>query len=169
MANYINTTTGAYPVSETQIRAEYSQTSFGTPFQAPEEFAVVFPAPTPTFNPDTQYCREIAPLLTSKGHYEQQYEVIDFTQEEIDARAEQKRIAAIPAQVSPRQIRQALNAAGLRQQVEDAIAAGDQNMKDWWEFSLSIERNHPLVIAMAAALNVTERELDDLFTAAGQL
>jgi hypothetical protein len=79
-------------------------------------------------------------------------------------------LAALPlADVSPRQIRQALTAAGLRDQVESAVAASSADIKDWWEFSTSVERDNEHVIAMAAKLGVTERQLDDLFTLAGTL
>jgi hypothetical protein len=74
-----------------------------------------------------------------------------------------------PLVVSPRQIRQALTASNLRTQVEDAVAAGDQNLKDWWEFSVQIEEDHPMVVAMAQQLGVTEQQLADLFTLAKSL
>lgn len=71
--------------------------------------------------------------------------------------------------VSPRQIRQALTAVGLRSSVEAAVAAGDQNLKDWWEFSTEIERFNPEVIAMADGLGVTPESMSDLFTLAASL
>lgn len=46
---------------------------------------VVFPAPAPSFDPITQMAREIAPVLTSKGHYEQAYEVVALDAETIAA------------------------------------------------------------------------------------
>ena len=70
---------------------------------------------------------------------------------------------------SPRQIRQVLTAAGLRTAVETAVAAGSQDLKDWWEFSTVIERHHPEVIAMGAALGQTPEQLDALFTAGAAL
>ncbi len=74
----------------------------------------------------------------------------------------------VPAVVTPRQIRLALSAAGLRNTVEQAVAAGSQDLEDWWEYSLDIERNNPLIKAMAAQLGITEQQLDALFvTAAG--
>lgn len=75
----------------------------------------------------------------------------------------------VPAVVSPRQIRQALTALGLRSAVEAAVAAGDQNLKDWWEFATAFERAHPRVIAMAQALDVSTEELDQLFIVAAGL
>jgi len=77
-------------------------------------------------------------------------------------------IIPIPA-CSPRQIRQALTGAGLRAQVEAAVAAGSQDLKDWWEFSTTIERNHPEVVAMGTALGQTAAQLDALFIAGAAL
>jgi hypothetical protein len=71
--------------------------------------------------------------------------------------------------VSPRQIRQALTASGLRAQVESAIAVSDQDMKDWWEFATAFEENHPKVIMMATSLGVTSDQLHGLFQLAATL
>ena len=68
----------------------------------------------------------------------------------------------LPA-VSPRQIRQALTLAGLRASVEAAVAAGDQNTTDWYEYSTSFERLNPQVTAMGIALAQTDKQLDDLW------
>ena len=70
---------------------------------------------------------------------------------------------------TPRQIRQVLTAVGLRTAVETAVAAGSQDLKDWWEFSTVIERTHPEVIAMGAALGQAPEQLDALFTAGAAL
>lgn len=71
--------------------------------------------------------------------------------------------------VSPRQFRQALNAVGQRAAVEAAIAAADQDTKDWYEFATSFERNHPTVIAMATALAISPAEVDAVFDLAATL
>jgi len=76
--------------------------------------------------------------------------------------------AAIPT-VSPRQIRQALTIVGLRASVEAAVAASDQDTKDWWEFATVFERNHVKVVAMIAALGVSEQQADDLWLLAASL
>ena len=65
--------------------------------------------------------------------------------------------------ISPRQIRMALTQLNLRSQVEAAVAAGDQDMKDWYEFSTYFDRTHPQVLAMATALSVTDAQLDALW------
>lgn len=73
------------------------------------------------------------------------------------------------APISPRQIRQALTRAGLRAAVEAAVAAGDQDLKDWYEFSTAFERLNPQVVAMGEALSVSPASLDDLWTLGAQL
>lgn len=84
---YINTTTLQYPLSERDIRAGFPDTSFPVPFAAPEGYAWVFPAPAPAHDSVIQYAREIAPVLTTKGTWEQRWELVDryATQGEADA------------------------------------------------------------------------------------
>lgn len=72
----------------------------------------------------------------------------------------------VPSPVSPKQIRLALNAAGLRASVESAVASAPQSVQDTWEYATSIERNDPVLSAMAAALELTSAQVDDLFRAA---
>lgn len=73
---YINTDTSQYPVSESDIKAAFPNTSFAHPFQAPDGYAVVFPAPQPPYDPVIRVVREAAPELTSKGTWEQRWEVV---------------------------------------------------------------------------------------------
>lgn len=75
----------------------------------------------------------------------------------------------VPTSVSPRQIRQALTRANLRTQVESAVASGDQDLKDWWEFATSFERSNIHVVEMGQALGVSLAQLDDLFILAASL
>ena len=95
--------------------------------------------------------------------------IVPWSEQEIAADAEAKRKAAVPRSISPRQVRQALTRVGLRAAVEAAVAGGDQDIKDWWEFATAFERDNQHVIEMAAALGVTERQLDDLWTLGGSL
>lgn len=89
---------------------------------------------------------------------------IQITDEEAAVIAEtNKPVPAPVTQISPRQIRMALTQLGLRAEVETAVAAGDQDMKDWYEFSTYFDRNHPQVLAMAQTLNVTDAQLDALW------
>lgn len=78
-------------------------------------------------------------------------------------------VAPVPEAVLPRQFRRALSQAGLRSAVETAIAAADEETQDTWEYAVTIERSHPMLVAMASALGVTDEQLDDLFRLAATL
>jgi hypothetical protein len=71
--------------------------------------------------------------------------------------------------VTPRQIRMALSRAGLRTTVEAAIAAGSQDLKDWYEFSTTFQRLQPLVVQMGVDLGQTPEQLDALWALAASL
>lgn len=73
------------------------------------------------------------------------------------------------ADISPRQIRMALTRLNLRAAVEEAVAGGEQDIKDWWEFSTIYERNHPVVISMSTALGATEQQMDGIWLLGGTL
>lgn len=74
--------------------------------------------------------------------------------------------AAVPASITPYQARRALNAAGLRDAAEAAIAAASQDVRDAWEYALTIERRSPFIEAIGSALGLTEQQIDSLFVAA---
>lgn len=88
MANYINTTTGEYPVTQQQIMDTYPNTSFPNPFVPPAEYQVVLQSPQPSYDPITQGVREIAPVET-EGQYYQAFEVYDLTPEQIQYNKDQ--------------------------------------------------------------------------------
>lgn len=73
---YINTENNQYPLSENDIRSFYPNTSFPVPFVPFENFKYVVQYPVPEYNRVTQTVREIQPVLTDKGHWEQRWEVI---------------------------------------------------------------------------------------------
>lgn len=71
---------------------------------------------------------------------------------------------------SPWQIRKALNAAGLRQVVEEAIAqSSDQELKDGWEFATEFRSDDLFVIAMGASLGKDEEQTAQLIQYASTL
>lgn len=80
---YINTQTMQYPVSEQDIRYQYPNTSFATPFVAPEEYAPVLNSPVPSYDSMTQGYREISPAKDSLGNWMQVFEVYDLDPEQI--------------------------------------------------------------------------------------
>lgn len=167
---FIRLSDNQYPLSEREIRDAFPTTSFAQPF-APDGYAVVFPTPQPTFDQYTQKCTELTPVLTVKGTWQQVWAVSDLAGEELAAGLERKRIDEIvpPLVVSPRQIRQALTTAGMRAAVEAGVAAADQNTQDWWEFATSIEENHLAILAMCAALGITDAQRHDVFVLAATL
>jgi len=75
----------------------------------------------------------------------------------------------LPATVTPRQARLALNAAGLLTTVEGLIAAADPATKITWEYATVFERHNPLIVNLGAQLNLTDEHIDNLFLAASQL
>ena len=71
---------------------------------------------------------------------------------------------------SPWQIRKALNSQGLRQAVEDAVAASDNiAVKDGWEFATEFRSDDPFVTSMGASLGMSEEQTADLVRYAATL
>ena len=70
--------------------------------------------------------------------------------------------------ITPRQIRLQLSAIGMRQAVEDYVAASSLDIKDWWEFSTFFERSNPLLIGAATGLGMTSEQLDQFFVEASK-
>ncbi len=84
MANLIKIDTGEYPVSVQEFKARHPNTSF--PVQIPFGsfgYAVVFDYPRPSHT-RLQKLVELAPEYIG-GHYEQRWEVVDLTGEELAA------------------------------------------------------------------------------------
>lgn len=88
--SYTHIETGAYPLTEREIRNLFPNTSFPAPFQPPGGYALVFPAPQPEHDPITQVVREAAPVMTDKGHWEQRWEVVDLLPEVVEANQAKK-------------------------------------------------------------------------------
>jgi hypothetical protein len=67
-------------------------------------------------------------------------------------------------EVSPWQIRKALNELGLRDSVEDAVAnSGNRTISDGWEFATSFVETDPFVLGLGQALGKTPEELHQIF------
>ena len=89
MAIFINTQTMAYPVTQDQIQAEYPNTSFPTPFVAPEPYEPVLETPQPSYNPITQAVIQGTPVQTD-GEWWQTWTVVDLDAEQIAYNQAQK-------------------------------------------------------------------------------
>jgi len=72
----------------------------------------------------------------------------------------------VPKAVSRFQAKAALFNAGLLPTVETAMAQASPVARLAWNEALEFQRDSPTVLSMASALNLTARQLDDLFIAA---
>jgi len=75
----------------------------------------------------------------------------------------------VPFEVTMRQARLAIHNAGLLPTLDALIAAADMETQITWEASITVERNNPITLTLASALNLTDDQLDDLFIAAAIL
>lgn len=76
-----------------------------------------------------------------------------------------------PTEVTMRQARLAMLDAGILSSVDSAVAGmtgtAGEAAKIEWEYAQTLKRDHPLVVSLSTALNLTPAQLDALFTAAG--
>lgn len=79
----------------------------------------------------------------------------------------------VPAEVTMRQARLALLAAGKLAQVDAAIDSLPEPQRSAarieWEYSNAVLRGSPFVASLAPALNMTAEQIDALFVAASRL
>jgi hypothetical protein len=174
MTNYINTETREL-FGEAQIRAAHPNISFPTPFTPPAGFEVVFVGATPTYNAITQRLELSAPVLTSKGHWQQDYTVIELyaTPKQAEDAIAAANKPPVPFKVTMRQARLALLANNLLAEADASIAGLPVQIREAakieWEFANDVERSSPIVAAMGGALAMTAAELDALFILAATL
>lgn len=76
---------------------------------------------------------------------------------------------AVVTSVTPRQARLALLAAGLLDQVETAVNQAGGAVKITWDYATEINRNDPLITTLGKTLNLTDTQIDNLFTQAATL
>jgi len=156
-----------YPYTIQALKADNPSTCFGAvPSQGDFASFGAFPvhATQPPVISTVEYIREGAPVQAAGGWF-QVWEVLPKSEAQIQEEEEALKVQ----EVTPRQIRQALTKVGLRTKVEDAVAAADQDTKDWWEFTTVIARNNPQLIAMATLLDIPAVEVDAVFVLAASL
>lgn len=71
--------------------------------------------------------------------------------------------------ITPRQARLALLQSNLLETVEDRINQIGGETKITWEYATEINRDAPMIINIGESLNLTEQQIDDLFTLASTL
>jgi hypothetical protein len=95
---------------------------------------------------------------------------VPLTQEELDEIAARPPEPAPAAVCTPWQVRRAINALGLRDAIETAVAAStDQTLKDGWGVAQEFRSDDPFVLAMGAALGKTAEETRDMIAFASTL
>lgn len=76
---------------------------------------------------------------------------------------------AVPAFVSGMQLQQALDAAGMLDQVEAAVAAAPRRVQIYWAKTSDFHRDHPELAALADGIGKTPAEIDAVFIAAAAI
>jgi hypothetical protein len=75
----------------------------------------------------------------------------------------------VPESVAQWQARTALLRAGLLAQVEAAVAQASDEVKIAWEYAPRIRRDSDFTVAIAAALSLSDAQLDALFVTAAEI
>ncbi|MFJ9531263.1 hypothetical protein [Herbaspirillum sp. NPDC101396] len=75
-------------------------------------------------------------------------------------------LAPVPQTVTPLQARRALLAVGKLDAVNAAVAAGSVETQLAWEFAASVERGSQFVALLAAAVGLSDVDVDNLFRSA---
>lgn len=127
---YIKLSDQQYPITEAEIRAENPNTSFASPF-APDGYAVVFDAPQPTYDKYTVKVVEGDPVLTSKGHWEQTWNLLPLSDEELAIAQEQQ---ANDEKLTEQKVQSALDAFARERDfdgINDAVSYIDSTNNQW--------------------------------------
>ena len=166
---WIDSDTGA-PVTEAEIREAHPLTVFPSPFAPhPERYTAVPVLEMPEHDPATHHAELKAPALVG-GAWQQGWDVVAYTTGELDA----MRRAKVPASVSRAQGKLALIGAGLWPAAV-AFVEGITNptQRAYAEVALhdtqEWRRDSPFLASAAAALDLSEGQLDALFITAGGL
>jgi hypothetical protein len=75
----------------------------------------------------------------------------------------------VPQSVSIREACQALEEAGMLDDIEAAIAAAPRTVQIDWQRATSVDRNWPTLLAIQSAMGLTDEQIDALFIRASQL
>jgi len=160
-----------YPYSLTDLRLSHPGTSFPEIItdELAGEFGVVFVNETsiPSYNSETEKLVEKDPIFQN-GQWSRVWEVVQLTQEEIDANNESRRGSMI---VSRFQAKTAVYNAGLLDDIESLInnANTDPVIKFAWNDAQEFRRNSPSIALIAQQLNLTDEQLDQLFIDAANI
>lgn len=88
---------------------------------------------------------------------------IAISEEEANSITEKNKAKFKPTQVSARQFRWAISRLNLRDIIETAVSSSSTDLKDWYEYELIINRDDVPLTELAATLNFSEQQLDEIF------
>jgi len=174
---YIDTTTGDYPLTADDIKARFPNTSFPSLFVAPDGYAEVMQTPMPQWNPAIERVIEGAPELF-EGAWRRTWIIEKIYP---DTNAEAAALAAHEAKAlqdwrdqttcSTFQAKAALHNAGLLDAVTALIndTTTDPLVVLAWNNVTEFRRTSAMIVSLAAKLNLSDTQLDDLFTAAAKI
>ena len=149
-----------WPLNETHIRNRGLR---------PPQVREITPTQKPAINALLQAVYERKPLMQD-GDPVQVWEVVDFTEAELSVKLKARRALMV---VTMRQARLALLQQGLLASIQPAIDALDEPHRSAanieWEYSQTVERTRPFVLTLGEALELTDDDLDALFTLAATL
>ena len=166
---YINTTTRTEYANDQAVRAAFPQTSFPSAL-SPQVLAEhgVYPV-TQTSPPEhsaATHVVEAAPPVEVDGQWTQQWTVRGLTPEEVMTRAAARRARM---KCSRAQGQLALLQAGVLDALEAWVATQSRSTQIDYAARGEWRRDWPLVATGAAALGLTEAQVDDLFILAATL
>lgn len=69
----------------------------------------------------------------------------------------------VPSAITPLQARKALREAGLKDAVDAFIDGLDEEEQEEWEYAIEVRRDNPIIAKGAAALSLSESDVDGLF------
>ena len=167
-------------VTESEIRSLFPNTSFPTPFTAPEGFVVVFPTPSPTVT-ELQVAVRNGVEQDIKGNWVEKWAVRDMFSDIVEGgvviktKAEQEKAylaakakALVPNSITPRQARLKLLEAVLLDNLE-AIITTNRAWQIEWEYATEVNRDSPLINAVAVQAGLTSEQIDQMFIEASKL
>jgi hypothetical protein len=134
--NYINIKTNQYPLSEQDIKALEPLKLFPFPFQPDENYAAVFPTPQISYDIVLETAQEDVPVLTSKGHWEQSWKIVQLYTKAADKTAAKAAYLALYKPLIKEQVnnmRKTKEAAGLAYVFPDSsgtIQTEDQDIRN---------------------------------------
>ena len=182
---WIHPATNTIFTLHSEIRTFFNNVSFPEVIDESmlQEFGTypVAQTPVPAYDAFVSKVVEGVPVFQGE-QWQQSWEVVPRFSEYTDAEgvvhtvAEQKaaaieayRKSKVPQVITIRQARLALLAAGLLDNVDAAVAAGDRTAQIEWEYVTELRRDWPTLVGLASVLGLTDLQVDELFVIASGL